>query len=105
MFTTLFFIKAAIIISSLFVAAFFLFRKLRSKKKDAEKLKHNISLLREEKLLMHIDKKLEKKRQKLLKKSKVLTQADSSKIINKSKKLGVQTGEMLLASKIQMSCE
>jgi len=105
MFTTLFFIKAAIIISALFVIALFVFRKLRSKKKAALQLKHNISLLREEKLLMHTDKKLEKKRQKLLKKSKVLTEADASKIINKSKKLGVQTGEMLLASKIQMSCE
>lgn len=105
MFTTLFFVKAAIIISALFVLVFFVFRKLRSKKKASEKLRHNISLLREEKLLMHADKKLEKKRQKLLKKSKVLTQADSAKIINKSKKLGVQTGEMLLASKIQMSCE
>lgn len=105
MFTTLFFVKAAIILSALLVISFLLFRKLRSKKKVSEKFRHNIALLREEKLLIHTDKKLEKKRQKLLKKSKVLNQADAAKIINKSKKLGVQTGEMLLASKIQMSCE
>jgi hypothetical protein len=105
MLSVLFFIKAAIILSATVVLSFLVIRKIKSKKKADEQLRHNISLLREEKLLMHVDKNLEKKRQKLLKKSKVLTEEDSAKLISKSKKLGVQTGEMLLASKIRMSCE
>ena len=105
MFTILFFVKSALIVAAFLLAVIFVLRRKRSGKKDSDRLRHNISLLREEKLLIHTDKKLEKKRQKLLKKRKALTPADSGKLINRSKKLGVQTGEMLLASKIQTSCK
>lgn len=104
MFSVLFFVKAALILSALILLSILLFRKMRSKNKADEKFKHNIALLREEKLLIHADKKLEKKRQNLLKKNKRLSD-DTTQLITKSKKLGISTGEMLLASKIKMSCE
>ncbi|MBK7229983.1 MAG: hypothetical protein IPH97_14195 [Ignavibacteriales bacterium] len=104
MFSVLFFIKAALILSALILVGILVFRKMRSKSKADEKFKHNIALLREEKLLIHCDKKLEKKRHNLLKKNKRLGD-DTAQLIIKSKKLGISTGEMLLASKIKMSCE
>lgn len=104
MFSVLFFVKAALILSALILTSILIFRKMRSKKKVDEQFKHNIALLREEKLLIHSDKKLEKKRHNLLKKSKRLSD-DTTQLITESKKLGIPTGEMLLASKIKMSCE
>lgn len=105
MFSVIFFIKATLILSALVLLSILVFRKMQSKKKAAEKFKHNIALLREEKLLIHTDKKLEKKRQKLLKRTKDITDENSTLLINRSKKLGVPTGELLLASKIQMTCD
>jgi hypothetical protein len=104
MFSVLFFAKAALILSALILLSILFFRKMRSKKKVDEQFKHNIALLREERLLIHADKKLEKKRHNLLKKNTRLSD-DTTQLITKSKKLGIPTGEMLLASKIKMSCE
>lgn len=105
MFTVLFFIKASAILLSLIVLGYVFLKRIKLKNKPDGQFKHNISLMRDEKLLMRSDKKLQRKRQQLLKKIKFNAEVDQKKLINKSKKLGVPAGEILLAAKIQMSCK
>ena len=100
-----FIIKIVLAALGLSVAGMFLLRRISSDKTNGQSLKHNISLIRKEKLLIHTDKKLEKKRQRLLKKSRSFRNKSQSDLINKSKKLGISTGEMILASKIQMNLD
>jgi len=95
-------IKVAAIVIVLFTLSFLFYKRLNSKKKQNAQFRHNIGLLREEKLLMHTNKKVEKKRQKLLK-TKISDEVNHKQLINKSKKLGLPAGEILLAAKIQMS--
>jgi uncharacterized protein with PIN domain len=80
-----------------------MFRRLRSKRNYKNEFKHNVSLLREEKLLIHTDKKIQKKRQKLIKKTILTEDSLNKQLMSKSKKLGVPAGELLLAAKIQMN--
>jgi hypothetical protein len=102
MFTGLFLIKMAVIVFLLLIISYLLFRRLRSKGKAERQFKHNIGLLRSEKLLIHSDKKLKKKRQHLLKKTKPGEDVNQKQLMNKSKKLRMPAGEILLAAKIQM---
>ncbi len=102
MFTGLFIIKALAILILLAVISFVIFRRNRTKGKIDLKFKRNVGLLREEKLLIHTDKKLQKKRQQLLKKTKCFDDANQKQLMNKSKKLKMPAGEILLAAKIQM---
>jgi hypothetical protein len=104
MLTGLFIIKTAAIVLTLFGTGYFLFKRYKSKNKNEVQFKHNVSLLREEKLLIHIDKKQQRRRQRLIKKSKISDDVNQKQLMNKSKKLGVPVGELLLAAKIQMSC-
>lgn len=104
MFTVLVVVKVVAILLTLFVLSFLLYKRIKSNSKNKNQFKHNVSLLREEKLLIHTDKKLQKKRHKLLKKIKFSEDVNQKQLINKSKKLGVPAGEILLAAKIQMSC-
>lgn len=103
MLTGLLLVKISIIAISIIALAFFLFKRYRSKDKANLKLKHNVQLLRTEKLLAHSDKKLEKKRQHLIKKIKVSDEGNQKKIIQKAKRMGLPAGEILLAIKIHMS--
>jgi len=105
MLTELFVVKAVIILLALFTVSFLLYRKYRSGDKVNDQFKHNISLLRQEKLLIHADKKLQKRRYQLLKKAKFSGDVNQKQLISKSKKLGVPAGELLLAAKIKMSCK
>ena len=89
--------------------AFFSFKpedieRFKSNKNNDARFKHNVSLLREEKLLIRVDKKQQKRRQRLITKSKISDDVNQKQLMNKSKKLGVPVGEILLAAKIQMSC-
>jgi uncharacterized protein with PIN domain len=103
MLTGLFVIKAAAILLILMLTGILFYKKSRSNDKMNSKFKHNVSLLREEKLLMHTDKKLQKRRQQLLKKTtKISKDVSQKQLISKSKKLGLPAGEILLAAKIQM---
>lgn len=95
-------IKIAAIVLLLLVIAYLFFKRNGSKSKIDLQFKHNVGLLREEKLLIHSDKKLQKKRQQLLKKTKCIDDANHKQLINKSKKLRMPAGEILLAAKIQM---
>jgi hypothetical protein len=104
MFTELLILKSITIFLLLMSISFFVIKKFRLKKKSNSQFKHNISLLRNEKLLIHSDKKTEKKRQRLLKKTiNVSEDTNSKQLISKSKKMGLSAGEILLASKIRMS--
>ena len=103
MFTGLFLLKALAILILLTAISFVFLRRKHSKDKIDARLKRNIGLLREEKLLMHTDKKLEKKRQQLLKKAKNIDEENHQQLQNKSKKLKMPAGEILLAAKIQMN--
>lgn len=105
MFDVYFFIKAAVILIGLLSIGSLVIIRFRSKRKSGQQLKHNIALIRNEKLLIHTDKKIEKKRQSLMKKSRSLSNKNQNELIHKSRKLGISTGEMILASKIQMSLE
>jgi hypothetical protein len=104
MLTALFMIKATAILLTLFVLSFFFYKRNKLSNKHKNQFKHNVSLLREEKLLICADKKLKKKRHQLLRKIKISGDVTQKQLVNKSKKLGVPTGEILLAAKIQMSC-
>lgn len=104
MLTELFIVKASLFLLALFTLSFLFYKRYGSDDKINAQLKHNISLLRQEKLLMHTDKKLQKKRHKLLKKMK-FSDVNQKQLLNKSKKLGIPAGEILLAAKIQMSCK
>lgn len=103
MLTGLLVTKISIIAISIFALAFFLFKRYKSKDKANLKLKQNVQLLRTERLLIHSDKKLEKKRQHLIKKIKVSDEGNQKKIIQKARKMGLPAGEILLAVKIHMS--
>ncbi len=103
MFTGLFIIKAASILVLLLTISFLIFRRKLSKNEIDSQLKRNIKLLREEKLLIHSDKKLQKKRQQLLKKAKRIDDENQKQLQSKSKKLKMPAGEVLLAAKIQMN--
>lgn len=105
MFDVYFFIKISLALIALLTIGTFLIRRINSKRNSGKLLKHNISLIRNEKLLMHADKKLEKKRHSLMKKSRSLSNKNQHELINESRKLGISTGEMILASKIQMSLD
>ena len=105
MLNVLFAVKAAAILLPLSVLVFFFYKRVKSKNKSDIQFRHNVSLLREEKLLIHTDKKLQKKRQQLLKKIKFTEDVNPKQLINKSRKLGMPAGEILLAAKIQMSCK
>lgn len=104
MLTVLVVVKAAAILLTLFVLSFLLYRRIKSNNQHKNQFKHNVSLLREEKLLIHADKKLQKKRHQLLRKIKITEEVTQKQLVKKCKKLGVSTGEILLAAKIQMSC-
>lgn len=101
--STFFVIKLSAIVICSIITAYLIFRRMRSKRKYKNELKHNISLLREEKLLTHADKKLQKKRQKLIKKTLLPDDAQQKQLLSKSKKTGIPAGELLLAAKIQTS--
>lgn len=103
MFTGLFIIKMATIVILLIVISYLLFRRLRSKSKEEAQFKHNVGLLRSEKLLFHADKKQQKKRQQLIKKTKLSEDVNHSQLMSESKKLKMPAGEILLAAKIQMN--
>jgi hypothetical protein len=102
MVTGLLIIKAVSVFILFVVTGYMIFRKFGSKSKIDLQFKHNVGLLREEKLLIHTDKKLQKKRQQLLKKTKRFDETNQKLLISKSKKLKMPAGEILLAAKIQM---
>lgn len=105
MFDVFLLMKIVISALGLIITGLFILRRISSDKTKGQTLKHNISLIRNEKLLIHTNKKLEKKRQRLLKKSRSFRNKSQNELINKSKKLGITTGEMILASKIQMNLD
>jgi hypothetical protein len=98
-----FFVKAFAVLITLLVISYLLFKRRKSKSKTDAQFKHNVGLLREEKLLIHTDKKLQKKRQQLLKKTKISEDVNNIQLMSKSKKLRMPAGEILLAAKIQMN--
>ena len=101
--TGLFFVKASAVLITLFVIGYLFFRRCKSNSKIDAQFKHNVGLLREEKLLIHTDKKSQKKRQQLLKKTKISEDVNHVQLMSKSKKLRMPAGEILLAAKIQMN--
>lgn len=105
MVTSFYIVKILIISLSSVAFIVYLFKKYRPQNKTNINLKHNISLLRTEKLIVNSDNKLEKKRQKLLNKIKSSDKENQKKLIQKARKLGLSAGEILLAVKIQMSAK
>lgn len=105
MVTSFFIVKILIISLSSVAFIVYVFKKYRPKNKTNLNLKHNISLLRTEKLIINSDKKLEKKRQKLLNRIKSSDKENQKELIQKARKLGLPAGEILLAVKIQMSAK
>jgi hypothetical protein len=105
MLNDLFVIKVAAIVLALFGLGYFLLNRFKSNKSKDFHFKYNVTLLREEKLLIHTDKKIQNRRKQLLKKIKNSEYVNQKQLINKSKKLGVPLGEILLAAKIQMNCK
>jgi hypothetical protein len=103
MLTGIFFIKASAVLITLLVISYLFFKRRKSNSKKDAQFKHNVGLLREEKLLIHTDKKLQKKRQQLLKKTKISEDVNHIQLMSKSKKLRMPAGEILLAAKIQMN--
>jgi hypothetical protein len=102
MISVLVIIKVFVAVVLIAAIGFLLFRRARCVRKTSSQFKHNIGLLREEKLLIHADYKTQKKRQQLLRKTKHINDSDQKQLINKSKKLKMPAGEILLAAKIQM---
>ena len=102
MVTGLFILKLSAIVILLIIISYLLFRRLQSKSKADARFKHNVRLLRAEKLLIHSDKKQQKKRQQLLKKTKISEDVNHKELMNKSRKLRMPAGEILLAAKILM---
>jgi len=102
MLTGLFLFKVSAIVILLIIISYLLFRRLKSKSKADAQFKHNVGLLRAEKLLIHSDKKQQKKRQQLLKKTKISEDVNHKELLNKSRKLRMPAGEILLAAKILM---
>ena len=101
--TGLFFVKASAVLITLLIIGYLFFRRRKSNNKIDAQFKHNVGLLRNEKLLIHTDKKSQKKRQQLLKKTKISEDVNQSQLMSQSKKLKMPAGEILLAAKIQMS--
>ena len=102
MLTGLFIFKMSAIVILLIIISYLLFRRFQSKSKVDAQFKHNVGLLRAEKLLIHCDKKQQKKRQQLLKKTKIPENVNHTELMNKSRKLRMPAGEILLAAKILM---
>jgi hypothetical protein len=100
----LFIIKAVAVVLTFSGLGYFMIKRFKSNKNKEAQFKHNVSLMREEKLLIHTDKKQQKRRQRLIKKPIISDDVNQKQLMNKSKKLGVPVGEILLAAKIQMSC-
>lgn len=69
---------------------------------ELEDLKHNITLLRDEKLGSYLNLKLQNKRRKILNNAEHRNEDLNLLYTQKAKKLGVSTGDFLLASKIHM---
>lgn len=103
MLTGLFIVKASAVLITLVVISYLFFKRRKTKSKADAMFKHNVELLREEKLLIHTDKKSQKKRQQLLKKTKISEDVNNIQLMSKSKKLRMPAGEILLAAKIQMN--
>jgi hypothetical protein len=98
----IFLFKMSAIVILLIIISYLLFRRLKSKNKADAQFKHNVGLLRSEKLLIHSDKKQQKKRQQLLRKTKISEDVNHKELMNKSRKLRMPAGEILLAAKILM---
>lgn len=101
--TGLFFVKASAVVITLLVISYLFIKRRKSNSKINAQFKHNVGLLREEKLLIHTDKKLQKKRKQLLKKTKISEDVNNIQLMSKSRKLRMPAGEILLAAKIQMN--
>lgn len=95
--------KAVIVLLVLIYASYLLISKSKNKKKSIQLLKKNVSLLRQEKLITNSDLKLQKKRRRILKQLKNIDVINSPKWLKKSKKMGLTTGEMILAAKIKVN--
>ena len=89
------------VISSLMLPFFYKKRNI-SPKKLAD-FKYNVSLLRAEKLGSYNNIKLQNRRKKILNKVEPEQENLNSLFSKKAKKLGIGTGEFLLAAKIQSS--
>ena len=72
-------------------------------KKETMDFRQNVSLLRAEKLGTYNDVKLQEKRRKVLKNLNMEEDTVNLMFSKKAKKLGISTGDILLASKIQSS--
>jgi len=98
------FITILIVMSAITSLVFTIFYNKRndSKKKLAD-FKNNISLLRSEKLGSYNNLKLQNRRKKIL--NKVQSDEDNLKYLftRKAKKLGIGTGDFILAARIQSS--
>ncbi|NWF88860.1 MAG: hypothetical protein HXY50_05280 [Ignavibacteriaceae bacterium] len=85
------------------VAMVFTYKKKSKTKKKLADFKYNVSLLRSEKLGSYNDIKLQVQRKKLL--NRIPSENENLKMLftKKAKKLGIGTGELILAAKIQSS--
>ena len=92
--------KISAVLFMLVISCVIFYKRQKSVMVNQDRFKHNISLLREEKLLFHSDNKLQKRRYRLIN-SRMLPVEDQKLLAAKSKKLGLSTGELILASKIR----
>ncbi len=76
-------------------------KKMKRQRTPISSLKANIALLRKEKILVPQNGELKKKRRNLVSKTKSLGHSSSHSIPGKARKLGVPSGELILAAKIQ----
>lgn len=84
------------------VFGMFLKKDKENKKTNENSFKKNISLLRDEKIIVAAPHK-SKKRRKLLRQTKNYSNMSDNDVLEKSKRIQMPAGEILLANKINMS--
>ena len=78
-------------------------KKFVHQKVAVPSLKSNIAMLRKEKILLPQNVELKKRRRNLVKMTKSIEKINPKILSGKARKLGVTSGELMLAAKIQSS--
>jgi hypothetical protein len=78
-------------------------KKMKHQRVPLSSFKSNVALLREEKIRLPQNNELRKKRRKLVKSTFFSGQLNHKSISGKARKLGIPSGELMLAAKIKSS--
>ena len=78
-------------------------KKMKHQETPVASLKANVAMLRKEKIVVPQNIELKKKRRNLVRMTKPADQTNPRLLSGKARKLGVTSGELMLAAKIQSS--